>query len=135
MSSLFHKKIHYRRFVPYIVIMACKILMIKCYERLNQFLSRRGRTSMKKNWLLARIDCSSGKAQRHAIEDHLTEKGKHCVPTCVCACVCARHKCGWRAQCDPMHGLHGCIWDRVQGLSRGNCFKMCCYLSVQSCRC
>lgn len=92
------------------VIMARKILMMKCYERFDQFLSRRGNaTSMKKDRLLARIDCSSGKAQRRAIEDHLTEKGKHCVPTCVCACVCARHKCGWRAQRDPMHGLHGCI--------------------------
>lgn len=26
----------------YIVIMACKTLMIKCYERLDQFLSQRG---------------------------------------------------------------------------------------------
>lgn len=55
------------------------------------------------------IDYRSGKAQRHAIEYHLTEKGKHCMPTCVCACVCARHKCGWRAQRDLMHG---CIRER-----------------------
>lgn len=71
------------------------------------FITRTTRYQWKRNRLLARIDCSSGKAQRRAIEYHLTEKGKHCVPTCICACICARHKCGWRAQRDPMHGYTG----------------------------
>lgn len=121
----------------FLLMIACKIIILNeiLKEWFDQLLlsgCERSDVDEEGSNITYIIGYRSGKAQRRAIEYHLTEKGKHCVPTCVCAYVCARHKCGWRAQHDPMHG---CIRERGVLHVGIVLYKMRCYLPIQSCYC